>query len=380
MPGPSATGATTWRSHARAFAETRLAPIAERVDREDSLPSTIRSELAAEGFFGLAIPGEWGGSGGDAQSTVAVLEELAVHSPAVAVLLAVHLSVATTPLLEWGTEEQRATFVRPLAQGRLLGAFALTEPSVGSDAARLSTRYRREDSGFVLDGAKMFITNGGSADIVLLFATRDPGAGRGGISAFVVPRGTQGFSVAQHLDKLGLRGSETTELVLDGVRLGPEHLLGPEGGGFQVAMQALVGGRVGIAACALGVARAAFEEMKANATAEPEDWKRSVVARAFTELSAARSLVDAAASRKDAGLPFEEAASCAKLFAARAAVEIASRGLDVAGRRGAIAWSRPERLLRDARVFPIVEGTTEIQELILGRALVPAPDGLPVAR
>ncbi|MCI4330490.1 MAG: acyl-CoA dehydrogenase family protein [Thermoplasmata archaeon] len=362
-----------WRARARSFADRRLAPIAEAVDRDDALPPTIRAELAEGGFFGLGLPPNWGGSGGDTRATVAVLEELAVQSPAVAVLLAVHLSVSAAPVLKWGSDDQRERFVRPMAQGRLLGAFALTEPSVGSDAARLSARYRAEGTGFVLNGAKMFITNGGSADVVLLFATRDPQEGHRGITAFMIPKGTPGFSVAQHLDKLGLRGSETTELVLEEVRLGPEHRVGPEGSGFRVAMEALVGGRVGIAACALGVARGAFEEMQLHAGARPEDWKRSCVARAFTHLSAARALVDVAAERKDAGASYENEASCAKLFASKAAVEIASRGLDVAGRAELRAWSRPERLFRDARVFPIVEGTTEIQELILGRSLVRDP-------
>ncbi len=209
-----------------------------------------------------------------------------------------------------------------------------------------------------------------------MFATRDPALGHRGISAFIVPPGTGGFSVAQRLDKLGLRGSETTELVLDGVRLPPDAMLGPEGDGLKVALQGLAGGRVGIAACALGVARAAFEEMRANVRAEDAEWKRTLLARAFADLAASRALVDRAAERKDAGVPYAADASVAKLVASRSAVSIAFAGVDVAGLAGTRSGTTAERLLRDARVFPLVEGTTEIQELILARSLL-APESEP---
>jgi butyryl-CoA dehydrogenase len=331
---------------------------------------SVREALRSGGFLGLAVPEEWGGGGGDTRCVVAVLEELASASAAIATLLSVHLSVTAQPVLAWGTDPQREEFLRPLAEGRWLGAFGLTEPSVGSDAAHLATRYRSDAEGYVLTGSKMFITNGASADLVLLFATRDPAEGARGISAFLVRKGTPGYSVAQHLDKLGLRGSETTELVLEDVRVASDRRLGGEGEGLKVALSALSGGRLGIAACALGVARAAFETMQENARTEPEDWKRAEVARAFTELSAAQALVEKGAELKDAGQPFVELASAAKLFASQAAVRIAHRGMAVAGAAGTRRGSAAERLLRDARVFPIVEGTTEIQELILGRALV----------
>jgi alkylation response protein AidB-like acyl-CoA dehydrogenase len=199
--------------------------------------------------------------------------------------------------------------------------------------------------------------------------------GSHGISAFLVPGGTRGFSVTQRFDKLGLRGSETTELLLEDVRLPPDALLGPEGAGLKVALSALAGGRVGIASCALGVARAAFDELRRNVAADDADWKRTLLARAYVDLAAARALVDEAARRRDAGEPFGLEASSAKLVASRAAVSIASVGVDVAGMAGARAGARAERLLRDARVFPIVEGTTEIQELILARALLDGATG-----
>ncbi|HTW77294.1 MAG TPA: acyl-CoA dehydrogenase family protein [Thermoplasmata archaeon] len=364
----------TWRRRARDLAERSVAPLAERIDREDRIPDAVLADLSAKGFLGLGLPEAWGGSGGDTRATVAVLEELARASAAVAVTLAVHLSVCARPILDYGTDAQRERYLRPLARGERVGAFALTEPGAGSDTAAIATRYRREADGFVLRGTKMFTSNAVSAGTVLVFATRDPTLGHRGISAFIVPPGTGGFSVAQRLDKLGLRGSETTELVLDGVRLPADALLGEEGAGLRVALGALAGGRVGIASCALGVARAAFETMREAVRRDDAEWKRSELARAFADLESAAALVDVAAARKDRGEPFVRAASVAKLVASRAAVAIASAGIDVAGGPGARADAAAGRLYRDARVFPIVEGTTEIQELILGRSLVEPGD------
>lgn len=379
MANDGASPAEGWRARARAFAEEHVVPIAAALDRDDRMPEGLRAALAREGFLGLGLPERWGGSGGDARSVAAVLEEFAHASAAVATLVSVHLAVAAQPVLEWGTDAQRERYLRPLAAGRQLGAFALTEPGVGSDTARLSCGYRRAPDGFRLTGSKMFITNGGLADLVLTFATRDPGAGHRGISAFLVPRAAAGFSVAQRLDKLGLRGSETTELVFQDVALEGDALLGPEGAGLRVALSALQGGRVGIAACALGVARAAFEEVLVQARVAVDDGRRGVVGRAFTRFAAARALVERAAERKDAGLPFVEDASAAKLAASEAAVGLASLAIDLGGRAAARRGARAERLLRDARVFPIVEGTTEIQELVLGRALL-GRDADPTAR
>ncbi len=363
-------GTPDWRQRARRFVSERLAPIAADIDRTDQVPSDLMAILGREGFTGLGIPAEWGGSDGNSESTAAVLEELAGASAAVATDLSVHLSVCAAPILRWGTDAQRTRFLRPLAAGRFLGAFGLTEPGVGSDAARLATRYERAPNGFRLRGSKMFITNGASAAVVLAFATRDPALGSRGISAFLVPQGTPGYSVAQRLDKMGIRGSETTELVFEDAHLPEDALLGAEGEGLSIALGALAGGRIGIAACALGVARAAFEEMCRSARLRSHEEDRACVARAYVELESARALVEAAARAKDAGRPFEIAASAAKLAASGAAVSIASVGLDIAGPAGTRAGHLAERLLRDARVFPIVEGTTEIQERLLGRSLI----------
>lgn len=369
MSSPS-SDADRWRSRAHEFAEREVLPRAEAIDHDDRIPDEVISGLARGQFLGLGLPTEWGGSGGDTRATVAVLEELSHASAAVAVTLAVHLSVCARPILDNGTAEQREQYLRPLARGERVGAFALTEPGSGSDSAALTTRYRRDGSEYVLRGTKMFTSNAVTAGTVLVFATRDPALGQRGISAFIVPPGRAGFSVAQRLEKLGLRGSETTELVLDDVRLPSNTLLGEEGHGMRVALSALAGGRVGIASCALGVAQAAFDEMQAAVRRDDAEWKRILLARAFADLASARALVDVAADRKDRGEPYVREASVAKLVASRAAVDIASAGIDVAGAASIEGSALANRLYRDARVFPIVEGTTEIQELILGRSLL----------
>jgi len=375
MANDPPTNAAHWRERARSFALRIVGPVAERIDRDDRVPDEIVRGLAEQGFLGVGIPPRWDGTGGDTRSTVAVLEELSRASAAVGVLVAVHLSVCAAPILTWGTGDQRERFLRPLARGERIGAFGLTEPNAGSDTASLTTRYVRDGDGFRLHGTKTFISNAVSAGVVLVFATSDPSRGHQGISAFIVPPGTPGFSVAQRLDKLGLRGSETAELVLTDVRLPGGSLLGPEGEGLRVALGALQGGRVGIASCALGVAEAAFAEMLSAVRAADAEWKRTILARSFADLCAARALVARAAEAKDAGADYVNDASVAKLVASRAAVQIAGAGVDVAGPLGVRSGATAERLLRDARVFPIVEGTTEIQELILARGLLPTGSG-----
>ncbi|MGA8275634.1 MAG: acyl-CoA dehydrogenase family protein [Thermoplasmata archaeon] len=370
MADADRTSSSGWRARARAFATSQVLPSAVAIDRDDRIPPGLIRRLASDRFTALGLPPEWGGEPADTAAVSAVLEELAAASAAVAVTLAVHLSVCAAPIARWGTPEQRAAWLPSLARGERIGAFGLTEPGAGSDTASLRTKYERTAEGFVLQGSKTFISNAATAGLLLIFATRDPSLGAHGISGFLVPGGTEGFSVTQRFDKLGLRGSETTELMLDAVRLPADSLLGPEGSGLKVALSALEGGRVGIASCALGVARAAFEEMERAVRSEDADWKRTLLARAYVELASARALVEEAVRRRDAGSPFAVEASTAKLVASRAAVSIASTGMEVAGPAGARSGAVAERLLRDARVFPIVEGTTEIQELILARRLL----------
>ncbi len=245
----------------------------------------------------------------------------------------------------------------------------LDRAGAGSDAAHIECRYRREGEDFVLTGSKMFITNGATSDLILAFATASGGPTAGRISAFLVRRNASGLTAPQHLDKLGLRGSETNELHFDDVRVPTSTLLGTEGKGLSIALGSLTGGRVGIAACALGVAQAAYEELETYVRSDPQDWRRSVLARAFTRLAAARALVERAADRKDRGEPFVLEGSAAKLACSEAATWIAERAVDLGGPPAVRSGARAGQLLRDARVFPIVEGTTEIQEMILGRTL-----------
>jgi len=362
--------ADDWVGVAERLATDLVAPHSEEMDRTDRLPSSIREGLAVSGLMGLTAPREYGGAAANTRTVARVLETIGIASAAVATILSVHLSVATGPIVDHGSEEQRRGLLPSMASGKWLGAFALSEPSVGSDAAHLSTRYWLAEGGFRLRGNKMFTTSAESADVIVLFATRDPAQGAHGISAFAVTKGIPGLAVGQRLDKLGIRGSETVELVLEDAFLPRSAMLGPEGEGFPIAMQALAGGRIGIAACALGVARAAFDAMRIAAKQDPADWKRAAVARAYSELEAAAALVRHAAEIKDQGAPFVAAASAAKLVASQTAVRIANAGVDMAGPAGAVKGAVAERLLRDARVFPIVEGTTEIQELILGRDLI----------
>lgn len=366
--------ADTWRASARSFARARVEPLATTIDRDDRVPDALWAALVDAGFLGLGTPPEWDGAGGDDRSIAGVLEELSRASATIGVRVAVHLSVAAAPILRWGSDAQRERYLRPLARGARVGAFALTEPDVGSDTAHLRTRYVAAEGGFRLSGRKMFISNAVPDALVLSFATKDPALGHRGISGFVVPADSPGFSIAQRLDKLGLRGSETTEIAFDDVRLDADALLGPEGQGLRVALSALAGGRIGIAACALGVAQAAFDALRGAAHADATPGARTAVARSYAELESARALVERAIDRRAAGAEFTRAASVAKLVASQSAVAIASRGVDVAGPMGARAGAPAERLLRDARVFPIVEGTTEIQEMILARELLADAD------
>ncbi len=367
---PIAASATGWRDRARDFAAREIVPRVEEMERSDRFPPGLLRRLADEGFLGLSIPSSYGGAAASAEDTVAVLSEFGRVSAVVATLLSVHLSVASMPIVTWGTEAQKSRFLPSLARGSSLGGFALTEAGAGSDAAAISCRYRRSATGFRLDGTKMFITNGDLADLLVTFATVDPGRGVHGISAFLLEKGARGFSVAQRLEKLGLRGSETTELVYDGVDLPVDALLGSEGQGLTIALKALTDGRVGIAAVALGVAQAALEELLRIGRQHPGEGSRIAAARGFTEVTAAEALVLRAARLKDSGAPFVREASAAKLFASQAAVRTAEAAVDLAGPEAGNLAHPASRLLRDARVFSIVEGTSEIQELVLGRSLL----------
>jgi hypothetical protein len=364
------TGPGEWRRHAHRFAEEEIRPRVDEMERSGGIPAALRAALGEHGFMGLTLPREFGGAAASTRSLVAVLTEIARASASVATLLSVHLSVAAAPIATSGTPEQKERYLPRLARGEWLGAFALTEPGVGSDPAHMATTYRLEESGYRVQGTKTFITNGASADLLLTFATRDPALGNAGVTAFLLPRGTAGFQASSKLDKLGLRSSETTQLEYVDVHLPLGARLGLEGEGLRIALKALTDGRVGIAACALGVAEAALDDLVAAGKVDPSDRARAIAGAAYTEVLSARALVELAADLKDQGEPFRSEASAAKLHASRVAVRTAHAAFDARGTEAAREGSRAGRLLRDARVFPIVEGTSEIQELILGRALL----------
>ncbi len=368
---------TTWRERAQTAVRDFVTPLADSIDRAHAVPHSVQQRLAEEGFFGLSIPTQYGGAAASAEDIAAVLEEVSFGSLSVATDLAVHLSVASAPIARWGTAAQKEHWLPAMARGEWLGAFALTEPEVGSDSQHIQTKYTAAGDGFRIDGSKIFITNGGQARVVLVFATRDPKLEARGISCFLVERGSPGFSVTRRLDKLGLRGSETTELLFDGCRVPAGAMLGPEGKGFEVAMSALEGGRIGISATSLGVARAALRVLSSHVRPSSEEWRRSVLSRAHVSVEAASALVQRAARLKDSGADYGLAASSAKLFCSQVAFQVASRAYDFTVEDGADhdEVQGAERLFRDSRVLTIVEGTTEIQELILGRKLsAPARD------
>ncbi len=365
------------RETVRDFARERLAPNAAEWDRASRFPAEAVREMGELGLMGMMVPEEWGGGGADNVAYALAVEEIAAGDGSCSTIMAVHNSVACMPILTFGTDDQRKRFLRPLARGDMLGAFCLTEPHTGSDAAAIRTRVRKVGNKYVLDGVKQFVTNGKSADIAIVFAVTDPAAGKRGLSAFIVPTDTPGYTVAAVESKLGLRASDTCQIVLEGMELTPDLLLGKEGEGLGIALANLGGGRIGIAAQAVGLARAAYEAALAYAK-EREAFGTPIIghqAVAFmladmkTKIAAARHLTLDAARLNDAGLPCLTEASMAKLFASEMAEEVCSKAIQVHGGYGYLNDFAVERLYRDARVCQIYEGTSEIQRLIIARAM-----------
>lgn len=365
------------RDTARAFASERLAPFAAERERKGAFPRDAMAEIGALGFLGMVVPEIWGGAGADHVSYALALEEIAVGDGGLGGAMSVQNSVVNMPILGFGSEEQKRRYLRPLAKGEILGAFCLTEPHAGSDASNLKTRARRDGNGYVLDGTKQFVTMGATADIAIVFAVTDPDAGKRGISAFIVPTDSKGFEVARVEDKLGQRHIDAAQIRLDAVRLPGEGLLGREGEGYRIALANLEGGRIGIAAQALGIARAAFEAARAYAK-ERESFGSKLIehqAIAFkladmaTSLEAARLLIHHAAQLRDAGRPCLKEASMAKLFTTDAAEAICSEAVQIHGGYGYTEDFPVARYYRDVRVCKIYEGASEIQRMVIGRAL-----------
>ncbi|MFD0377249.1 acyl-CoA dehydrogenase family protein [Streptomyces sp. NPDC127112] len=365
------------RRLARAFTEREVSPYAADWDRAESVDRAIVKKLGDVGFLGLTVPEEYGGSGGDHLSYALVTEELGRGDSAVRGIVSVSLGLVAKTVAAWGTEEQKRSWLPRLCSGEALGCFGLTEPGTGSDAAALTTRAVREGDAYAITGSKMFITNGTWADVVLLFARTDPATpGHRGISAFLVPADAPGLTRREVHGKLGLRGQATAELALDGVRVPASAMLGPEGKGFSVAMSALAKGRMSVAAGCVGIAQAALDAAVSYAGQREQFGKpiahhqlvQELIADISVDVDAARLLTWRVADLIDRGRPFATEASTAKLFASEAAVRAASNALQVHGGYGYIDEYPAGKLLRDARVMTLYEGTSQIQKLLIGRA------------
>jgi butyryl-CoA dehydrogenase len=365
---------------AREFAEQEVKPIAAECDREARFPHATVKRMGELGLLGIAIPEQHGGAGAGTLAYALALEEVAVACASHAVVMSVNNSLVCDPLLKFGTPEQHERFLAPLASGRGLGCFALTEPQAGSDATNLTTRGRRDGDHYVLDGRKMFVTNGRESTVALVFAQTDPERAHRGISAFLIEKGTPGFLVPKVEDKLGLRASDTAEFVFEGCRVPTANRLGTEGQGFKIAMQTIDRGRIGIAAQAVGIARAALEASVAYAKERrsfgvpigQHQMIQWMLADMATGVDAARLLTWRAAALKDGGKPFATAASMAKLFASETAMRVTTDAIQVHGGYGYMKDYPVERFFRDAKITQIYEGTSQIQRLVVARSLFEA--------
>jgi len=365
------------RDAARAFAQERLAPGAAARDRAHTFPREEMAEMGALGFMGMLVPEDYGGSDLGMVAYALALEEIAAGDGACSTILSVHSSVGCMPILRFGTEEQKRRFLPRMAAGEWIGAFALTEAQAGSDAAAIRSRARREGDHYVVDGAKQFITSGRNGNVVIVFAVTDPAAGKKGISAFIVPTDTPGYEVVRVEEKVGQHGSDTCALAFTNMRVPVENRLGAEGEGYRIALSNLEGGRIGIAAQAVGMARAAFEAARdyaAERTAfgQPIAAQQAVafkLADMATKIAVARQMLLHAAALREAGRPCLTEASMAKLFASEMAEEVCSAAIQIHGGYGYLQDYPVERIWRDVRVCQIYEGTSEIQRLVIARNL-----------
>ena len=363
---------------ARDFADKEVRPIAEAIDREARFPRETVRRMGELGLMGIFIPQECGGSGGDIVAYALAVEELARVCASHAVIMSVNNSLYCEPVYKFGTPEQKQRFLAPYASGQKLGCFSLTEPEAGSDATNQNVQARRVDDAYVISGRKIFVTNGREANAALVFAQTDRAKKSRGISAFLVEKGTPGFTVVKTEDKLGIRASDTAEFVFDECRVPAAQRLGAEGEGFKVAMVAIDGGRIGIAAQALGIAQGAYEMSVAYARERKSfgvpigqhQMVQWMLADMATAIEAGRLLVLRAAALKDAGQPFAPQAAMAKLFCAEAAMKIATDAVQVHGGYGFIKEYQVERYFRDAKITQIYEGTSQIQKLVIARHLL----------
>jgi len=366
------------RSGVREFCQKYVEPCAEITDAEAKFPADTVKKLAEQDWLGIPFPQEYGGAGADYLSYIIVVEELSRACATTGFTLECHTSLACYPLFKFGTEEQKQKYLVPLCKGEMLGSFALTEPGAGTDAGAASTTAVPDGDQWVLNGSKIFISNAPVAGVIIVFAMTDKSKGTKGISAFIVPAGSPGLVIGKHLNKMGIRGSLTAEVFLKDCRIPKENMLGGEGQGFKIAMMTLDGGRIGIAAQALGIAQAALDESiryskervqfgKPIATLQAIQW---MVANMATEVEASRFLTYHAAWCYDQGLPYSKEAAMAKLFASETAARQTNRAVQIHGGIGFIKGHKVERLYRDAKITEIYEGTSEVMRMVIAGSVL----------
>ncbi|CJV66954.1 acyl-CoA dehydrogenase AcdA [Bacillus cereus group sp. MYBK71-2] len=365
------------RKMVRDFAKNEVAPTAAERDEEERFDRALFDQMAELGLTGIPWPEEYGGIGSDYLAYVIAIEELSRVCASTGVTLSAHTSLAGWPIFKFGTEEQKQTFLRPMAEGKKIGAYGLTEPGSGSDAGGMKTIAKKDGDHYVLNGSKIFITNGGIADIYVVFALTDPESKQRGTSAFIVESDTPGFSVGKKESKLGIRSSPTTEIMFEDCRIPVENLLGEEGQGFKIAMQTLDGGRNGIAAQAVGIAQGALDASVAYAR-ERHQFGKPIAAQQgigfkladmATDVEAARLLTYQAAWLESEGLPYGKESAMSKVFAGDAAMKVTTEAVQVFGGYGYTKDYPVERYMRDAKITQIYEGTQEIQRLVISRML-----------
>ncbi|RDY20330.1 acyl-CoA dehydrogenase, partial [Criibacterium bergeronii] len=355
------------------FAEKEIKPFAAEVDETEEFPRKNVDKMVKAGFMGIPFAKEYGGEGGDTLGYIMAVEELSKVCATTGVILSAHTSLGTYPIEHFGTEQQKQKYLKDLASGKKLGAFGLTEPNAGTDASMQQTMAVKQGDKYILNGSKVFITNGGEADTYVVFAMTDKSKGTKGISAFIVEKGTKGFSFGPHEKKMGIRGSATCELIFEDVEVPEENLLGQEGKGFKIAMNTLDGGRIGIAAQALGIAAGALDET-ISYVKERKQFGRTIsqfqntqfqLADLANAVEAARLLVYRAAATKDAGQTYTVAAAHAKLFAAETAMKVTTKCVQLFGGYGYTRDYPVERMMRDAKITEIYEGTSEVQRMVI---------------
>lgn len=366
-----------FRQSVRAFANSEIPPVID-VMEEGIFPRDLVKKMGQRGLMGIPVPTTYGGLGLDFTSYIIAIHELSKVSATVGVILSVHTSVGTFPILYYGTKEQKEKYIPKLASGEYIGAFCLTEPHAGSDAAQIKTKAVRKGDGYIINGSKLFITNGKEAHIYIVFAKTNLSLGRKGISAFIVEKGTKGLSFGKNERKMGLHGSNTYELFFENMKVPKENLLGKENEGFSIALRLLQGGRIGIAAQSIGIAEGALHEavkyakqtVMDNGTPIIREQKISFkLAEMATNIEAAKQLTYYAATCYESGENCEKEASMAKLFASKTAVEVTTEAIQILGVEGYTKKYSVERFFRDAKVTEIYEGTSEIQKIVIGKYL-----------